>query len=103
MAHNPPTMATVPIYGPDSYSRDMGAAVNTRANPLAAAGGGVGITQYTTQTDAYMPPRQNFRGLTGAIRRASVKTLPDSAQLPDASAAVDPVLLAFSANQIARM
>jgi hypothetical protein len=103
VADNRPFIVSVPQYGPDAYSRGMSGANASRANPISAASNGMGVTRYETTTDAWFPARQNFRGITGAIRRAAVKILPDSGQLPDASAQVDPILLTLSANQLARM
>jgi hypothetical protein len=96
-------MVTVPQWGPDGYSRDMAVASACRANPASACSNGIGITNTQQQTDAFMAPRQNFRGLAAAIRQPSVKNLPDSGSLPDASAQVDPILLTLSANQLGRL
>lgn len=86
MARNRPELAVVPIYGPDAYSRAMASAGMAMSNPVSPASVGPGIIRYTPQTDDRLPPRQNFVGMTGAIRRAENATLPAAAELPEASA-----------------
>lgn len=103
VATNRPFLVTVPQYGPDAYSYDMNRATAARANSISPASNGMGIIRYLTSSDAYFAARQNFRGFTSAVREAEVKLLAKSGQLPAASAQVDPILLAFSANQIARL
>lgn len=103
MAKNRPQVAATPIYGPDHYSRTMAVAVMARSNPVSASSRGPGTIRERQNTDAWLPIRQALRGLTGAIRNASVKNLPASAELPSTSARVDGVYPAFPTSVFERL
>lgn len=101
MTSNRAQLAVTPIYGPDSYSRDMSRAAAVMSNPISRSSVGPGITPERHFSYAYRPPMQNFRGLTRAIVRPRGARHEATASLPAANSMVDPVMLALSAGQIA--
>lgn len=97
---NAPQLAVTPIYGADSYSRDMSRAAVVMSSSISRASVGPGIIPERHFSYAYRPPMQNFRGLTRAIVKPRGARHEATASLPAANSLVDPVMLALSAGQI---
>lgn len=105
---NRPALVVVPMWGADVASQRMSVNVSRYSNPASSAGIGPGITQDSAgsqgrKTDAWFAQPQAFRGLVHAITRPSVPNLDKTAEFPSTTSVVDPVLLALSAKQIARL
>lgn len=107
---NRPTIARVPLWGPDGYSLRMRVRNFLRAQPAYAALTGVGVRPAPTgasetegvKTDAWLPPQQFFRSSVGKVADPTIKNTPLTGQLPATDSPGTPAwLIGWSNHQIA--
>lgn len=101
-ASNAATLKVVPFWGPDQYSLSMATANTIWTNPFSPANRGPGLfgpapasQVQGTKSDAYLQPRQEFRGLARLWSNPQQKTVANNAHFPSTAVAVNPVLLSM--------
>lgn len=108
--HNPPYIARVPLWGPDSYSRRMAVRLFLRASSAYSAMTGVGVRPAPggasetegAKTDAWLPPQQFYRSSVGKVSDPTIKNVPLYESLPNTNSPGIPAWAAeWSRHQIA--
>lgn len=99
---NRPTIAAVPIWGPDRYSLRTALRNILRANPVVAATTGVGVRRApigasvteNVKSATWLPVSQQTRGAAlQYVANPTIKNVPTVAQLPATAVGIDPVLV----------